>query len=307
MKRLFYYLGCFLLPFVLVFLVGILLPPTPRAADTSLFTSLKKDSLLKNVPSRRLILVGGSNLMFSLNSQILKDSLHLNPVNTGVHALLTLHYMLDNTIQYVQPGDVVVLIPEYEHFFKDYDIGTDELLRTVLDVNKSKIKLLNVAQVYRLLPLVPRYALTKFKPTEYFGTNTNPPQYRRNTINQFGDETLHWTMKRPYFAPYKITAEYNPVNIEMIKEFQRKVEEKKASFIVSFPAYQDSSYDNSAAKLEMVEAALKQKFVLAGSAKRYRMVDSLMFDTPYHLVKSGVDRRTEMLVEDLKKALNAER
>ena len=238
--------------------------------------------------------------MFSLNSQVLKDSLHLNPVNTGVHALLTLQYMLDNTIQYVRPGDVVVLIPEYEHFFKDYDIGTEQLLRTVLEVDKSKVKLLNIAQIYHLLPLVPRFALTRFKPTEYFGTNTNPLHYRRNTCNQYGDEVLHWTMKRPYFAPYKITATYNPVNIEMIEKFQQQVEKKDARFIVSFPAYQDSSYDNSAAQVEIVEAALKEKFVVAGSAKRYRTVDSLMFDTPYHLTKNGVDRRTEMLVEDLR-------
>jgi hypothetical protein len=89
----------------------------------------------------------------------------------------------------------------------------------------------------------------------------------------------------------------------MIEEFQHKVEEKKARFIVSFPAYQDSSYDNSADKVEMVEAALREKFVVAGSAKRYRTVDSLMFDTPYHLTKNGVDRRTEMLVEDLRGVL----
>jgi hypothetical protein len=107
-------------------------------------------------------------------------------------------------------------------------------------------------------------------------------------------------MKRPYFAPYKITATYNPVNIEMIEKFRQEVEKKDARFIVSFPAYQDSSYDNSAAKVEMVDAALREKFVVVGSAKRYRTADSLMFDTPYHLTKSGVDRRTEMLVEDLK-------
>lgn len=33
------------------------------------------------------------------------------------------------------------------------------------------------------------------------------------------------------------------------------------------------------------------------------MPDSLMFDSPYHLLKKGVDYKTQLLIEDLKTKL----
>jgi hypothetical protein len=40
-----------------------------------------------------------------------------------------------------------------------------------------------------------------------------------------------------------------------------------------------------------------------GSPERYVMPETLMFDTPYHLIKKGVDLRTELMIEDIKLAL----
>src|SRR5688572_5311242 len=84
--------------------IGIFMPPTPRAATAHLFSSIDKDLLLKNAQPPRIILVGGSNLSMSLNSQLLKDSLGLNPVNTGLSASIGLLYMLDHTLRYVKAG-----------------------------------------------------------------------------------------------------------------------------------------------------------------------------------------------------------
>ena len=44
----------------------------------------------------------------------------------------------------------------------------------------------------------------------------------------------------------------------------------------------------------------KHDFMVLGAPDRYRMHDSLMYDTSYHLNKTGVDYRTELLIEDLK-------
>ena len=44
-------------------------------------------------------------------------------------------------------------------------------------------------------------------------------------------------------------------------------------------------------------------FELLGYPERYRMNDSLMFDTTYHLSKKGVDLRTQLLIEDIKKSI----
>jgi len=64
----------FLLAAVLVFGISMSLPSTPRAATSLLFAERQKDSLLKHTPPPRIIFVGGSNLSFGLNGQLIKDS-----------------------------------------------------------------------------------------------------------------------------------------------------------------------------------------------------------------------------------------
>ncbi|HYI78239.1 MAG TPA: hypothetical protein VEW65_11525 [Chryseolinea sp.] len=42
---------------------------------------------------------------------------------------------------------------------------------------------------------------------------------------------------------------------------------------------------------------------MIGSPEPYPNPETLMFDTPYHLIKKGVDIRTELMIEDIKLAL----
>ena len=153
--------------------IGLFLPTTPRVSESLLFGAIQKDSLLKNVESPRIIFVGGSNLSFGINSQMIKDSLGLNPINTAIHAAIGLKYMMENTLQYVREGDIVVLAPEYDHFYRKYDVVSEELMRMVFDVNFSNFKLLNFKQKLALIPHIPKYSLSKFKPNEYMNVKVD--------------------------------------------------------------------------------------------------------------------------------------
>ena len=46
----------------------------------------------------------------------------------------------------------------------------------------------------------------------------------------------------------------------------------------------------------------KWRFNLLSNPERYIIPDSLIFNSEYHLTKKGVDMRTFLLIEDLKKA-----
>ena len=81
-----------------------------------------------------------------------------------------------------------------------------------------------------------------------------------------------------------------------------KIEKKNATLFVTYPSYQATSYDKSIKQIKRVEKELmNNNLELLGTPERYRMQDTMMFDTPYHLLKKGVDFRTELLIEDLKK------
>jgi len=108
----------FAIPLVVLIVVGVLLPPTPRASTSHLFAKKQMDVRLRNAASLRLILVGGSNLSLGINSQMLKDSLALNPINTGISVGIGLCYMLDNTLKHVRKNDIVVGITGIRSFLQ---------------------------------------------------------------------------------------------------------------------------------------------------------------------------------------------
>jgi hypothetical protein len=307
MRRFINKIAFFLLPAFIIFLLGLFGPTTPRAAMSLLMSSIQKNSLLQNTPSPRIIFVGGSNLSFGLNSQMIKESLNINPVNTGIHMSIGIKYMIDNTLEFVQKGDIIILVPEYSHFYSTINFGSEELMRTIFDVNLANIKHLNCYQIINILPYMPKYILTKFNPIEYINVNESDI-YSVNSFNKYGDTYTHWEMKQQDFAPYgTITGEFNYEVIEYFEKFNHAVKKKDGVLLVSFPCYQEESYNNSKNQIFKVEQELRNSnLTIIGSSERFKMADSLMFNTPYHLNKKGVDYRTKMIIEDIKKSMKTQ-
>ena len=81
--------------------------------DNYLAAVLEKDRLIRTTPSPKMILVGGSNLAFGIDSKMLQDSLGIRVVNMGLYAKLGLRYMLAQVRPYIKTGDVVIVVPEY--------------------------------------------------------------------------------------------------------------------------------------------------------------------------------------------------
>lgn len=303
MKRFIQKTILFALPFAVVILIGIFLPTTPRASKSLLMAAVEKDSLLLKTPPPRIIFVGGSNLSFGLNSQMVKDSLQLNPINTAIHASIGIKFMLENTLDYVQNGDIVVFVPEYHHFYRSLDFGSEELLRTVFDVNPKNIKHLNISQIANISTYLPKYSLTKLKPTEYLNV-TESDIYSVNSFNQFGDTYTHWGMERQDFALYPpIRGKFNHEVIDFLEEINCTIKGQGALLLVTFPAFQDKSFDVCVKQIKEVESELLNSTLnVIGTADRYKIPDSLLFNSPYHLNKNGVDYRTRMMINDIKKA-----
>ncbi len=293
----------FITPLPLIIILGILAPTTPRAAKSLLMASIDKNLLLKTTASPRIIFVGGSNLCFGLNSRSIESELKLNPINTGIHAAIGIKFMIDNTKQYIKKGDIIILIPEYGHYYRSLNAGSEELMRTVFDVDFNNIKHLNNNQILNILSYLPKYVLTKFKITEYRNI-VESDIYSVNSFNKYGDTYTHLGKKQEVFSPYqKIDGEFNYGVIKYFEKFNSEVEKKGAVLLISYPCLQESSFKNSIKQITKVEQELKKSNLkIIGSAMEYKIPDSLMFNTPYHLNKLGIERRTMLLIDDLKKA-----
>lgn len=294
----------FLLIFSLPLIIGLFLPATPRASKSLIFSSIQKDSLMQNVASPRIIFIGGSNLSFGLNSQMIKDSLQINPINSAIHASIGIIYMMDNALEYIKENDIIVLIPEYQQFFGSTAYGSngEELTRVIFDINTKKLQLIHFKQFINIVKTIPSYSISKFKPKEYLHSKENVI-YGVHSFNEYGDAYKHWGLERIPFKPFSDldSKNFNSDIITKIKEFQKEVEKKNATLYVSYPGYQDLSYLNSKNQIKEIQSSFKKSgFNLIGTPERYMIPDSLMFNTPYHLSKNGADYRTKLFIEDFK-------
>lgn len=295
------------IPLVVLVIVGLLVPPTPRSATSHLFAKYQMDARLRTVSSPRLILVGGSNISLSINSQIIKDSLNVNPINTGISVNIGLTYMLDNTLRFVRPHDIVVISPEYDQFFDKVALGGEDLVRTVFDVSPKSLMRLRPRQVLRISPLIPYFALSKLKVREYITDRDSLEIYDRNAFNIYGDNCKHWKLpsqKVDPLQPLDVNSFDNFV-IDLLREFEVSVNQRGAKMFITFPALQEATFSRQIDGIRKVEGELRKAgFSLLGTPERYVVPDSLLFDTPYHLIKKGVDQRTSLLVQDLKRSLS---
>ncbi|MDR2026629.1 MAG: hypothetical protein LBQ01_03605 [Prevotellaceae bacterium] len=285
---------------VLILLAGLAMPVTPRASVSEHFSILQKDSLLANADSPRMIFIGGSNVSFGLNSQMIKDSLNVNPVNTGINAGFGLKFMLDNAAQYIRKGDIIIAPLEYSHYTQDCNYCSEALLRVVMDVDRRYSRLLNFRQMLNLFAGVPQYIASKFNPKAYFGFEIDPP-HRVNAFNSYGDNCAHWNMENRDFAPHGRLDDFNRQIIGKIKDFENIVEQKGATFYIAYPSYMATSFYKSEDIIAAIRNELEKNFKVLGTPARYMMPDSLMFDTSYHLNKQGADIRTARLIEDIKR------
>lgn len=293
----------FLIPISLIFLSGLFLPPTPRTTTSLLFANIQKDSLLQHVDEPRIIFVGGSNLSFGLNSYKIRDSLGLYPINTGVNAGIGLKYMLENTLKFIKEGDNIILSLEYELFYEPYETASDVLLRTIFDVFPEKSDMLSFKQKLDLVPYIPRYSLTKLKPSEYFAYTENHT-YGGNSFNKFGDAYSHWELKGQKYMPVTIGGDFHENVIIKLKEFENAVTEKGGEVYVTFPGIDEVSYQKSEeAILRIEKKLLNNGFTLLGTAKRYIIPAEMVFDTHYHFIKVGVDLRTERFIQDYQRVV----
>lgn len=290
----------------LLILIGLYLPPTKSSKNSLLFAQLQKNTLLKQTPSPRILFVGGSNLSFGLDSKMIIDSLHINVADLGLDASIGLKYMLRNTIDHIRPGDIVVVCPEYQQFYGHYADGEFELLSIIFDVAPNTKHFLDARQCFTMTKFIPQYVASKLNPLAYLthlDTNT-VGVYDRKAYNVYGDAYIHWTLPKEQVTPYAIDGAWDDDTYNYLNSFRRQIEQKKARLLITFPPYQDISYDRYAAKIKKVEQRLSQDaYTLLGSPQRYRFPDRLILNTPYHLVREGVTIRTNRLIADLKKTI----
>lgn len=264
----------------------------------------KHARLEETVQKKRLILVGGSNVMLGLYSPTIEKELDLKVINTAIAGGYGLKYILDDVLPYITDNDIVVIIPEYDHFYNDFFYyGSMSLLRS-LEAYPQNITNINFKQLRLVLGDIPNSVKNKllFCKNSLLGIE-NKSIYLRHSFNKNGDFIAHWDKENNSkldLTNIDHTYKYNPVTIEYIEQFKNSLP-KGAKLYLSYPSFSQSSYLKAKKQIEEVSKAFeKSKIPILGSTNRYCFNDSLFFDSRYHLGYNGQMLRTQYLIQDLK-------
>ena len=295
--------------------------PNPNFPNqNSYFHSLiDKHNILKKSKSPKIIFIGGSNLSFNLDSKRVADAYGIDVINMGVVADFGLTYMTNEIKPFINDGDIVIVVPEYEHFFKmkpSLLTGGTSLLSAVLDAYPEGKKYLTMKQWLYFSRFIPKYGLNKLRKSiqNYFNTmfsiiddkNTNINEansiYHREAFNEYGDVTIHWNLesKEIEFKPQKI---YNIDKnvIILLNDFYEFVVGRNANIYFVYPCYRETAYNYYITHINHLKNELYQlNFPILSTPERSKLEDKYFFDTDYHLNREGVNLWTTKIIDDLK-------
>lgn len=263
----------------------------------------QKMATVAEMPSPKILLVGGSNVSFGMDTERLANHFDRPAFNTGLHAGLGLRFMMLSCLPSIHDGDLVVLIPEYSQFQGSYG-GSRELVATVCDVYPEGRHTLSFNQKFRLFPEFVSYSLSKL--CQRLRLVQNPPTpdvYTRDSFNRLGDAVAHWGLEPTEITDAPIIAPnpwLNKTAIDGVVEFQQAVRSRRATLVILPACFLSSSYENQRHLIEAVDNALTERGIgFDAPCERYRFDREYFFNTPYHLTKEGVDRRTRLVIQDI--------
>lgn len=282
--------------------------------------SLIKHRRLAEAPSPRLVLVGGSNLAYGLDSERLEAKTGCPAVNMGMNGLFGVRYMLAEVRSSVRPNDVIVIALEYDSFLKSVDGNfTDHAM--VTKHNPEAFAYLTLRQRLRVITGVAYGAQQKVLRVmrdagrEVLRTVAGPlataevpdvSVYERyGGFNRFGDLVSHvdavWT--GPHRDGWGVT-EYpeDPGVIPLLQAFTAEMAARGVTVLISQTPISQAYHDRNAEALAALHGRLKAAPSLTfipRPARDYAFPPALMFDTDYHVSGQGRARRTDLLAEDL--------
>lgn len=294
--------GCVLASGFLLLLIAQMLVMSRFAHDDRLGSVVDKHRRLQELSSPRLILVGGSNLAYGVNSERLARLTGRNVVNMSVQGSLGARFMVAEVAENIRPGDVVYVALEYEHFFRLPIDGEATLLR-LLTVNPELLRYVTLSQVAKLVPVVPEVLKEN---TESLAFQVINPLRRRPNLrfqfDQYGDFVGHKDRTGP---PLRLGQPAKSLNMQrelvaLLADFERKASAAGARVVFGYPSVAQSMA--SPPMVRQVESALAGMKV-AGRPADFTYPDSYFYDTGYHLLYAHRDERTDRLASDLMKAL----
>ena len=301
--------SAFLLVLVAVIESAIVLCPISRRLANHSYLDVwsSKHAHLAASGYNRIIVAGGSNVAFGVDSSRLERITRRPVINLGLHGGLGLALMVHEVQDQARAGDLVLLIPEYEQFYADTMNGNAEAAEILqrdwaaLPYFSSWRQWRSLAMNGQVLAGVAAFGLIDSAKMRLLGTPASQPDrsvYRKDAFNEHGDMVGHLAVPpqpgRVAAGFARITGEFNPRAISAIARCAEILSGRGVQFAMLYPSIASGFWDVNQDLAEQVAEQSQTQWTLS-QPQDWVFPDQWFFDTPYHLHTRGREIRTDRL------------
>lgn len=281
---------------------GQLLPPQyTNSFNASLLDKMER---AEAIDQPKMMVIGGSNIVFGINSRLLEEEFQMPVVNMGVNAGMMSEFQLNVAEKYIREGDVIILGFEYGAYTSEQ-----------MNPTTAWYTIENYRDLWRCVPNTEKPALLRFYPY-YFGEKLiayikggnqipSQPEYVRTNFDEYGDFSFYRKENvRKDIARNMVIqeAEIQDNVIAGINEFCEKARKKGAAVYLTFPALDEKCVASTLEDIEEFEKKIRESVdcPVISSCQTYLMDSRLFYDTNYHLNTEGAKIRTRLLISDIR-------
>jgi hypothetical protein len=292
------------LGFTVALVMTLIVLVSPHDTNNYMAAAIDKHRLLDSVKSPRIILVGGSNTAFSVDSQMLAEYFEMPVINMGLNVDLGLRYMLNEIQPAVRNGDIVLIFPEYSHFSDLPLDGRSRELGTLIKLCPECVSGISTpTQAYNVV-----VGLFEASESDILRAIRKPeeqsPVYVRQGFNAWGDMVAHLDQPTPSgfagaISEVKVSSP-NPA-IELLNKFYESLDAVDMQVFLIYPAIPINIYKAQQKNFNTLDKLIKTdiEFPVIGTPQDFIYASKYFYDTTYHLNRAGREAHTDHVIDML--------
>lgn len=306
----------------------------PVQAEYWLYESaIVKHNLIAAIKEPKLVVLGGSNALFGIDSSLLEHTLGIPTINLALHGSLSFKHLFQEAQQYLQPHDHVLLAIEYARYreltpyslwFTNqmmtwdtaffWKLPTLEKIRFILSVPMHRLIAGAIAQVFReragifdrrrlsspeqVIQRHAQHVLKMSRPQE---------MYSALNLDRHGDAvTSQYSLKTDYDYGLTKPFVYSEHVWDEFRQFAKFCRDRDISVYIAWPPLMksiklDFGSETVQANFQNLTTQMHANHLrMLGPPQEYQYDSELFSNTSEHLTPMGRSIRTKALLHYLK-------
>jgi hypothetical protein len=274
----------------------------------------EKHARIGSLTSPKIVIVGGSNAAFGIDSHLIQAQLGRPVVNMALWADVGLPFMFKEVEPYLRRNDLLIITPEYELFYQGA-LGDEARYRAAVFLPRPWSYMTSSLDGIRfvLAVIVDRGQATLQKSIRsILGHRVDDAVYSRRAFNELGDVIAH-LRERPKLD----TAEWNPTTgaeailddraFSTLRDFAVRMTNRGVKTVFMPPAILDLQYRREKANIDRVYQRISlvgadRSLLVLGTPAGFAFPAREMYDTHYHLNREGRILRTQRMLDLLRES-----